>query len=103
MKKKAFVTHQEVLKRYFKKDGQLKKKIEKGVDRLKVIVQIIERRKQMGLTQSQLAKRMGVSEPFIAKIENDEAVNLSLETLVKIADALDSEVEINFHSAKKAA
>ena len=103
MKKKEFVTHQDVLNRYFKKDGQLKKRIETGVARLKVIVQIIERREQMGLTQSQLAKRMGVSQPVIAKIENDEASNLSLETLVKIADALDSEIEIHFRAAKKAA
>ena len=38
------------------------------------------------------------TQPFIAKIENDEAANISLETLVKIAEALNSEIEITIRS-----
>ncbi len=66
-----------------------------------MIVQIIELREKLGLTQAELAKRIGVSQPFIAKIENDEASNLSLETLIKIVEALNGEIEINI--LKKAA
>ena len=64
-------------------------------------MQIIELREKLGLTQAELAKRIGVSQPFIAKIENDEASNLSLETLIKIVEALNGEIEINI--LKKAA
>lgn len=85
------------------KNKRLKEKIESGVQRLKVISQIVELREKLGLTQTELAKRIGVSQPFIARIENDEASNLSLETLIKIVDALHGEIEIRIHKGKKAA
>ncbi len=103
MKKIKVPTFDSVMKEYYKKDPTLKQKVEAGVQRLKVIVQIIELREKLGLTQAQLAQRMGVSQPFIARIENDEAANLSLETLVKMVKALNGEIEINIRSAKKAA
>lgn len=77
-----------------------KEKITSGVQRLRVISQIVELREKLRLTQAELAKRMGVSQPFIAKIENDEASNLSLETLFKIVDALHGEIDIRIRPAK---
>ena len=103
MRRRKVPTYESVMKPYFGKDPKLKRKVEAGVQRLKVIVRIIELRERLGLTQSELARRMGVSQPFIARIENDEAANLSLETLVKIVEALDGEIEINIRSSKKAA
>ena len=103
MKPMKLTTHEEVMAPLYAKDPQLKQRIQAGVQRLKVIVKIIELREKAGLTQAQLAKRIGVSQPFIAKIENDEASNLSLETLVKIVNALNMEVEIKIHPSKKAA
>ena len=106
MKKKekiSLISHDELMKSLYKKDKGLRKRLEAGVQRLKVIVQIIELREKAGLTQAQLAKRIGVSQPYIARIENDEASNLSLETLLKIAAALQGEVEIHIRPCKKAA
>jgi len=94
--------HQDLARPYLK-DKNLRKKIETGVQRLKVISRIVELREKSGLTQAELARRIGVSQPFIAKIENDQTANLSLETLVKIAAALNSEVDIQIHPIKKAA
>lgn len=85
------------------KDKKLREKIESGVQRLKVISQIVELREKLGLTQTELARQIGVSQPFIARIENDEASNLSLETLIKIVDALHGEIEIRIRPGKKAA
>ena len=85
------------------KDRRFRQKIEAVVQRLKVISQIVELREKLGLTQGELAERIGVSQPFIARIENDEASNLSLETLVKIVEALNGEIEIRIRSVKKAA
>ena len=103
MKKKiSFISHDELMKPLYKKDKGLKKRIEAGVQRLRVITQIIELREQLGLTQAQLAKRLGVSQPFIAKIENDEASNLSLETLTKIVRAMNGEIEIRIRPSKAA-
>ncbi len=94
--------HRELVKAYLK-DKKFRRKIEAGVQRLRVIRQIIELREGTGLTQAELARRIGVSQPFIAKIENDEAGNLSLETLVRIVDALNGEIEIQIRAAKRAA
>jgi DNA-binding XRE family transcriptional regulator len=102
MKKMKAPSH-EALIRPFLKDKKFKEKIEAGIQRLKVISQIVELREKLGLTQSELAQRIGVSQPFIARLENDEASNLSLETLIKIVDALNGEIEIRIRPSRKAA
>src|SRR3990167_4674963 len=102
MKRLKAPSHQELMKA-FRKNKKLKEKIESGVQRLRVISQIVELREKLKLTQAELAKRIGVSQPFIARIENDEASNLSLETLFRIVDALHGEIDIRIRPAKKAA
>jgi DNA-binding XRE family transcriptional regulator len=95
-------SHRSLVRPYLK-NKNLRKKIEAGVQRLKVVSRIVELREQSGITQAELARRIGVSQPFIAKIENDQAANLSLETLVKIVTALNGELDIQIHPLKKAA
>ena len=95
-------THAALVKRLFK-TKKFRQKIEAGVQRLKVITQIVALREKLGLTQAGLAKRIGVSQPFIARLENDEASNLSLETLVRIVEALNGEIEIHIRPTQKAA
>jgi predicted transcriptional regulator len=92
MKLKA-PSHRVLMKPYLR-NKRLREKIETGVQRLKVISQIVQLREKLGMTQAELARRIGVSQPFIAKIENDEAANLSLETLVKVVEALNGAIEI---------
>lgn len=95
-------SHKELTKALFK-DKAYQKKIMGGVKRLRVITQLVELREKLGLTQAELARRIGASQPFVAKIENDEASNLSLETLVKMAEALNAELAIQIHPSEKAA
>lgn len=102
MKPKIMPSHKTLIKPYLK-DKKFKDRIEAGVQRLKVITQIVHLREELGLTQAQLAARAGVSQPFIARIENDQTSNLSLETLVKIVEALNGEIEIHIRPGKKAA
>lgn len=102
MKRTQAPSHQALMKEYFK-GKNFKEKIKAGVQRLKVITQIVELREKLGLTQNELAKRMGVSQPLVARIENDDASNLSLETLIKVVDALNGEIEIKIHPTKKSA
>ena len=47
-----------------------------------------ERRNEVGMTQSALAERAGVSQPLIARVENDD-VDPRLSTLRRIVEALD--------------
>ena len=102
MKPMKAPTHTALVKRLFK-TKKFRRKIEAGVQRLKVITQIVALREKLGLTQADLAKRIGVSQPFIARLENDEASNLSLETLVRIVEALNGEIEIHIRPTQKAA
>lgn len=102
MKKVKVPSHQVLMTPYFR-SGKLRKKIEAGVQRLKVIHQIVGLRQKLKLTQAELGRRIGVSQPFIARLENDETSNLSLETLVKIVEALNGELDIKIRTSRKAA
>jgi transcriptional regulator with XRE-family HTH domain len=68
-------------------------KVQKRLAELEIEQDILALRRQRGLTQSELAEIAGVSQPFIAKIESGRAVNIELRTLVRIATALDAQVD----------
>lgn len=104
MKKRIrFITHEQVLKQIFR-DAESRKGYERELEKLRIAHALIKLREKRGLTQTALARRMGVSQPFIAKLESGESKNYNLETLVKVATALNSELEVRFrpHSAKAA-
>ncbi|MBI3614978.1 MAG: helix-turn-helix transcriptional regulator [Candidatus Omnitrophica bacterium] len=96
MKQIRAKTHQEVL-RSLLRDARFRKGYEEELEKLRIVDTLIRLREQQGLTQAGLAHRIGVSQPFIAKLESGETHNFSLETLVKLAVALDSELEVRFH------
>ena len=50
-------------------------------------------RKELGLTQSELGKRAGISQPNITRFESGN-YNPSLEFLVKIAGAMGEKVKV---------
>ena len=50
-------------------------------------------RKELGLTQSELGKRAGISQPNITRFESGN-YNPSLEFLVKIAGAMSKKVKV---------
>ena len=55
-------------------------------------------RTEQGISQSELARRSGVSRQTINKIEADKASSIKTTILVKLADALDHSVaEIFFN------
>jgi DNA-binding XRE family transcriptional regulator len=51
-------------------------------------------RKQQGLSQSELARRAGLKQPAIARLESG-AVKPTLDTIQRVAHALGREVEVN--------
>jgi transcriptional regulator with XRE-family HTH domain len=58
--------------------------------------QIKALRKFRGLTQKQLAEKAGTKQSAISRIERSEESNWEIETLVKIAEALDSRLALVF-------
>jgi predicted RNase H-like HicB family nuclease/DNA-binding XRE family transcriptional regulator len=65
---------------------------------LSAVLQIRWRREELELTQGQLAKRAGVSQQQIAKLEDPDG-NPTVATLEKIAAALGLRLELNFTAA----
>lgn len=56
--------------------------------------QILQLRKERGLTQTELADKAGTTQAVVSRLEN-VSVRASLESVVKLAEALDAIVEVN--------
>ena len=61
----------------------------KSVDRIGSVFlrRILQRMKELGVSQTELARRMKVSRPYITKVLNQD-VNFSFRTAAKLASAL---------------
>jgi predicted XRE-type DNA-binding protein len=93
MKKIRATTHQEVLGHLLKKPG-FRQGYEEELDKLRLVDALVGLRQRQGLTQAALAKRLKVSQPFIAKLERAETHNFTLDTLLRVVEALNGELVI---------
>jgi transcriptional regulator with XRE-family HTH domain len=67
---------------------------EEELDKLRLVDALVALRQRQGLTQAALAKRLKVSQPFIAKLERAETHNFTLDTLLRVVEALNGELVI---------
>ena len=65
-----------------------------------MIKTLIERRKQLRISQAQLAKTIGTQQPAISRLENGER-NTTISTLFKVASALNLDIEFKQRSPVK--
>lgn len=88
MKKRTNITtHDEMKDKLFGKIGTKKRnELEKGYENFKIGVMLQQARLKKGMTQEQLAKKVGTTKSYISKIENDvkEVHISSLERIVEI-------------------
>ena len=77
------------------KDPELRKEYEAIEEQFTLAKEVIELRKEMNLTQKQLAEQIGTSQPAIARIESGSYRNLSLSLLRRLADALGAIPEVH--------
>ncbi len=66
----------------------LAQQVEAALAEMRVEQDLAARRAALGMTQTELAKRMGVSQPFVARLESGRVKNLELRTLYRWATAL---------------
>lgn len=81
--------------------GKLKdRKFRRGFDRVRAAVQlgyeIYRLRQRLGLTQAQLARRMGTKQQTVSRLEAGDYEGFTLRTLQKIARATKTELVIQF-------
>jgi len=88
------------LKEQFKKDNELEKDFYKGLEKSRIAIEIAVFREKAGLTQAELARRVGTSQSAIARMENADYQNYSIRTLRKIAEVLGLELLVSLRDKK---
>ena len=83
------------LKKELLKDEKVRNEYEKLKPRYQMVSEIIEARKRKGLTQEELAQKIGTKQSAIARVESGNA-NPTIAFLEKLASALDSDLTILF-------
>jgi len=63
--------------------------------KLNVALQLTELRKSAGLTQKQLAQKIGKPQSTISRVETGE-MNPSIELVIELAQGLDKKLVLNF-------
>ena len=79
------------------KNPKIKEEYEKLQPEFEMINAIIKARTKRGLTQDKLAEKMGTKQSVLSRLEKGRA-NPSLAFLKRLADALNSRLEIKFIS-----
>ena len=65
-----------------------------------VLKAMIKAREKTGISQAELARRVGTKQSVISRLERGAFSKATLETIKKMADALDMRLEIRLHHKK---
>jgi len=76
-----------------KKDPEFAEVFEQGYREFKIGVLLKQARKEAGLSQEELAKKLGTKKTAISRIEN-HAQDIKLSTIQKLARALGKDLEV---------
>ncbi|MEW6325201.1 MAG: helix-turn-helix transcriptional regulator [Nitrospirota bacterium] len=94
----------EILKRRAAKDPKLRELYEEEKINLQAALAVRQAREAAGLTQGQLAEKIGTTQSVISRLEDAEYEGHTLKMLERIAEALDQRVVIHLEAkGKKAA
>lgn len=69
------------------------------VDQMMIEDQLIELRRKRGISQATLARRMGVTQPLVARLEAGGAKNLTLATIARTTAALGGRIQLKIRPA----
>lgn len=77
------------------KDPKMKRYYDEYGKQLEISYSILQMRKKQGMSQLELAKKIGTTQSNVARIEAGEQ-NFTTETLYKIAKAFKRELKVEF-------
>jgi predicted XRE-type DNA-binding protein len=83
------------------KDKDIRKEYQDLKPKYEMIQSLIKRRNQLRISQSQLARTVGTRQPAISRLERGEFNNVTLSTLIKIAHALDLDLDISLKARRR--
>ena len=92
-RQKAKTSFEEWFDASLAKDPEFAARVEKQLAAMNIEQELIALREQRGLTQADLGKRLGISQPAVAKLEGGGG-NWELKTLARAAEALDATLEV---------
>jgi len=93
----------EILKRRIGEDQELRRMVAEETVNAKVAQAIYDLRTQAGLTQREMARRAGTTQPVIARLEDADYKGHSLRMLIRIASALGRELDVRFVDSARSA
>jgi len=82
------------------KDPEFKKAWHDLDTEFDLLESMIKAREKAGLSQEQLAKRIGTKQPALSRLERGAFKKATVETLQKIADALDMKLVIKMQAKR---
>lgn len=90
----ALVKARDVHEQMMREDPEYRREYEALEEEFALIAAMIDARSKAGLTQAQVAERMGVKQPVVARIEGGS--NVSFNTLKRYAHATGCKVKVEF-------
>ena len=76
--------------------------VEEELAAINVAQDLVALRESRGLSQVQLAARLGITQSAIAQLESAQPKNVELRTLVRVAAALGAHVDVSIRPRRKA-
>lgn len=76
--------------------------VEEELAAINVAQDLVALRESRGLSQLQLAKRLGITQSAIAQLESSQPKNVELRTLVRVAAALGAHVDVSIRAGRQA-
>jgi len=89
----------EIHEQMMREDAEYAREYDALEEEFSIAQAMIRARGRAGLTQAEVAKRMGVSQPRIAKIE--AGTNVSLDILRRYAVATGSKLKLDFQAGQE--
>lgn len=82
-------------------DPELARAVEERMAEMRIEQELVALREREGLSQKDLAARIGATQPYIAKLESGRVKNLGLKTLAKYAAATGTTLSVSFTPARQ--